>query len=91
MAWPKGRKRGVEQGNSSQTDEHEHDTYPQIAPEGFEAFSEWAQRYKLPVVLVSMSHPDATDRHIDGAFSGYVQKKGPVAAAWSDGSSYPEK
>ena len=94
MAWPKGKKRGpVEQGNAAdvQADDHapESDIPAADAPAGLDEFAAWAQRLKLPVVLVALSHPDADERHMDGTFGGYAQSPGPVGAKWSDGSAYP--
>lgn len=94
MAWPKGKKRGpVVEGNSAieQIDQApaEADLPAADAPLDLEGFSAWAQRLKLPDVLVALSHPDAIDRHVDGTFGGFAQSRGDAAARWSDGSSYP--
>ena len=92
MAWPKGKKRGpVAEGNAAfqQDDVPPAPVLPADAPTDYEGFAAWVQRLRLPAVVVSLSHPDATDRHMDGMFSGFAQSKGPAAAKWSDGSCYP--
>lgn len=93
MGWPKGKKRGpVEQGNSAidPPDEAE-ESVPTEAPEDLEGLREWAERLKLPCVVVELSHPEAVDRVWDGKYSGYAQKKGDLLIRWNDGSTYPKQ
>lgn len=96
MGWPKGRKRGpVEQGNAVFDPTPSADGDAQPIPAHAEDFAKlddflaWAQAARLPAVVVSVTHPDATERHNDGVFSGFSSAPGATSATWSDGSSYP--
>ena len=59
------------------------------APQSLEDFiaSREAQKLASGVVLVKVTHPEATSRIFPGRYSGIVMEQGPAGCVWSDGST----